>query len=130
MKQLFTLALVICTLQASAVDRIVEEFGVAPAFPNIASAITAASDGDRIIIKNRAGDIPWIETINVNKSLEFLSFQDNGFFIVQGNWTITSATGRVVRIIGMRNTAGNISFSGGGSVARSHLKNSVMALSL
>jgi len=117
MKHLFTLALAFCALQASAVDHIVEEFGVPPAFPNIASAITAASDGDRIIIKNRAGDIPWIETITVNKSLEFLSFQDNGFFTVQGNWTITPATGRVIRIIGMRNTAGNIAFSGTAPVA-------------
>src|SRR5690606_2933751 len=99
-------ATVCSALQATAVDRIVEEFGVPPAFPNIASAITAAEDGDRIIIKNRAGDIPWIEAITVNKNLEFLSFQDNGFFIVQGNWTITTATDRVVRIIGMRNTSG------------------------
>lgn len=117
MKHLITLALAFCALQVSAVDRIVEEFGVAPAFANIASAITASSDGDRIIIKNRAGDIPWIETITVNKSLQFLSFQDNGFFIVQGNWTVVPATGRVVRIIGMRNTAGNITFSGSATVA-------------
>ncbi|MEX1131823.1 MAG: hypothetical protein WEC15_01235 [Flavobacteriales bacterium] len=117
MKHLITLALVFCALQASAVDRIVEEFGVAPAFPNIASAVTAAEDGDRIIIKNRAGDIPWIETISVNKSLEFLSFQDNGFFTVQGNWTITPSNGRVIRIIGMRNTFGNITFSGSASVS-------------
>lgn len=117
MKHLLTLAFVFGALQASAVDHIVEEFGVPPAFPNIASAIAAADDGDRIIIKNRAGDIPWIETITVNKSLEFLSFQDNGFFTVQGNWTINPATGRVIRIIGMRNTAGNITFSGSAPVA-------------
>ncbi len=117
MKRTLLLIAAFSALQAFSVDRIVEEFGVPPAYPNIASAIATADDGDRIIIKNRAGDIPWIETINVDRSLEFLSFQDNGFFIVQGNWTITVATGRVVRIIGMRNTAGNIAFSGSGSVA-------------
>ena len=117
MKQLLTAVLTFCSLQAFSVDRIVEEFGAPPAFPSIASAITAASDGDRIIIKNRAGDIPWIETIAVSKSLEFLSFQDNGFFTVQGNWTITPAAGRVVKIIGMRNTAGNITFTGTGTIA-------------
>jgi len=117
MKHLFTLALAFSAFQAIAVDRIVEEFGVPPAFSNIALAVAAAEDGDRIIIKNRAGDIPWIETITVNKSLEFLSFQDNGFFTVQGNWTILPADGRVIRIIGMRNTAGNITFSGSASVA-------------
>lgn len=117
MKQIFTLAFATCVLHAAAVDRIVEEFGVPPTYPNIASAISAANDGDRIIIKNRAGDIPWIEAITVNKSLEFLSFENNGFFTVQGNWTIAAANGRVVRIIGMRNTSGNINFTGSGSVA-------------
>lgn len=116
MKKTLSLVLAFAAFQASAVDRIVEEFGVAPAFPNIASAISAASDGDRIIIKNRAGDIPWIETITVGKSLEFLSFENNGFFTVQGNWTLIPASGRVIRIIGMRNTFGNITFSGSATV--------------
>lgn len=113
MKHLFALLLAACTLQASAVDRIVEEFGTAPTFPNITAAVAAALDGDRIIIKNRAGDIPWIENITVNKSLEFLSFQDNGFFVVQGTWTIAAANERTVTIIGMRNTSGGV--TGGGT---------------
>lgn len=112
MKKTLTLALAIAAFQASAVDRIVEEFGTAPTFPNINAAVAAALDGDRIIIKNRAGDIPWIENITVNKSLEFLSFQDNGFFVVQGTWTIAAANERSVTIIGMRNTAGDIIGSG------------------
>lgn len=112
MKHLFTLAFATCAFHAAAVDRIVEEFGTAPTFPNITAAVAAALDGDRIIIKNRAGDIPWIENITVNKSLEFLSFQDNGFFVVQGTWTITAANERSVTIIGMRNTAGDITGSG------------------
>ena len=116
MKQLFALALAACSLQATAVDRIVEEFGVPPTFPSIAAAITAANDGDRIIIKNRAGGVPWIETITVAKSLEFLSFENDGFFNVQGNWTLTAATGRTIRIIGMQNTSGSISSSGTGTV--------------
>lgn len=116
MKHLFALAFASYACQAIAVDRIVEEFGVPPAYPSIASAITAANDGDRIIIKNRAGGVPWIETINVTKSLEFLSFENNGFFNVQGNWTLTGATGRVVRIIGMFNTNGSIISAGSGTV--------------
>lgn len=116
MKHLFALVLVACTLQASAVDRIVEEFGIAPTFPNINAAVAAALDGDRIIIKNRAGDIPWIENLTVNKSLEFLSFEDNDFFVVQGTWTITAANERSVTIIGMRNTAGDITGSGGSNL--------------
>ncbi len=105
-----------------AVDRVVEEFGSAPTYPNIAAAVTAAVDGDRIIIKNRAGDIPWIETITVAKSLEFLNYVDNGFFIVQGNWTITPAFGRVVVIKGMRNTSGSIIADGTGTLGSTVLK--------
>lgn len=105
-----------------ATDRIVEEFGTAPTYPNIASAVAAAEDGDRIIIKNRAGDIPWIENITVDKSLEFLNYADNGFFVVQGAWTITPAEGRVVVIKGMRNTNGSITGSSGTGIGGTLLK--------
>lgn len=105
-----------------ATDRIVEEFGTPPTYPNIASAIAAAEDGDRIIIKNRAGEIPWIEDITVNKSLEFLNYADNGFFVVQGTWTITPADGRVVVIKGMRNTSGSITGGGGSGIGGTVLK--------
>ena len=100
------------TMPALAVDRIVEEFGVPPTYPNIMAAVAAAVDGDRIIVKNRAGDIPWIENIMVDKSLQFLSYADNGFFVVQGNYSIVPATGRQVTIIGMRNTAGSVQAAG------------------
>ena len=106
------------TLSTFAVDRIVEEFGSAPTFPNIASAVAAAVDGDRIIIKNRAGDIPWIENITIEKSLQFLSYADNGFFVVQGTYSIVPAAGRQVTIIGMRNTAGGIQAASGSSAVR------------
>lgn len=113
MKKTFpALLLSIITLNASAVDRIVEEFGVSPTYSNIASAVAASSDGDRIIIKNRAGDIPWIENITVDHSLEFLSYANDGFFIVQGTYTIACSAGREVLINGMRNTSGGITFSG------------------
>ncbi|MBX2972274.1 MAG: hypothetical protein KF797_04170 [Flavobacteriales bacterium] len=105
-----------------AVDRIVEEFGTSPAYANIASAVAAAADGDRIIIKNRTGDIPWIENITVDKSLEFLNYADNGFFVVQGNWTIIPAAGRVVVIKGMRNTNGSITATGAGTLGGTALK--------
>jgi hypothetical protein len=60
MKQLFALVLAACSLQATAVDRIVEEFGVPPTFPSIAAAITAANDGDfnSALEAMRGGGIP------------------------------------------------------------------------
>ncbi|MBK9175998.1 MAG: hypothetical protein IPM46_06585 [Flavobacteriales bacterium] len=122
MKRILTMAAVLIALSVSAVDRIVEEFGVPPTYPNINAAVTAAVDGDRIIIKNRAGDIPWIETISITKSLQFLSYVDNGFFIVQGNWTVTAANGREVTIIGMRNTAGNITGAGSSNLRETKVR--------
>ena len=101
-----------------AYQRIVEEFGSAPTYPNVASAVAAAVDGDRILVKNRAGDIPWIENITIDKSLQFLSYVDNGFFVVQGTYSIVPATGRQVTIIGMRNTAGGIQAATGSSAVR------------
>lgn len=107
-KSLFTLFALVCTLVTSATDRIVEEFGTSPTYSSISSAVAAAVDGDRIIIKNRAGNVPWIENITVNKSLSFLSYDNNSQFVVQGNYTIGIAEGREVTIIGMKNTAGHI----------------------
>jgi hypothetical protein len=87
---------------------VVEEFGLPPAYATINDAVTAAVDGDRIIIKNRAGNIPWIENITITKALEFLPFDNDTFFVVQGNYTVNIASGKTVTFIGMRNTNGNI----------------------
>ena len=108
MKQLSIFAAVLLALPVLATDRIVEEFGVSPTYPNINAAVTAAVDGDRIIVKNRAGEIPWIESITINKSLQFLSYTNDGYFVVQGTYTVAAADGREILINGMRNTAGGI----------------------
>ncbi len=96
------------TLKTFAADLLVEEFAVAPAFGSIGSAVAAATDGDRIIIKNRNGNMPWIENVAVNKSLQFLPYSNDTFFVVQGTYTITPADNREISIIGMRNVTGNI----------------------
>ena len=112
MKHISLFAAALLALPALATDRIVEEFGVSPTYPNINAAVTAAVDGDRIIVKNRAGEIPWIESITINKSLQFLSYANDGYFVVQGTYTVAAADGREVLINGMRNTAGGILGSG------------------
>lgn len=108
MKNLFLLLCVLMASHVFGVDRIVEEFGQLPAFSSITAAVNAAQDGDRIIIKNRAGNIPWIEDITIDKSLQFLSFANDDFFIVQGTYTIAFIEGLEVDIVGMRNTNGSI----------------------
>lgn len=110
MKRIYLFSLLLSVaLLSKATDLVVEEFGITPSYSSIASAVTAANDGDRIIIRNKSGNIPWIEDINVNKSLEFLSFQNDTFFIVQGNYTITPAIGRTISFVGMKNLSGGIS---------------------
>lgn len=101
-----------------ATDLLVEEFGSLPVYNTISAAVAAANDGDRIIIRNRTGGLPWIEDVTVNKSLEFLSYDNDTFFIVQGNYTIIPASGRVISFISMRNLGGGISATTTGTGSR------------
>ncbi len=112
---LFVCMMVMALVNVKAADLLVEEFGLAPAYGSIQSAVTAAANGDRIIIKNRAGNIPWVENVTINKTLELLPFANDTFFIVQGNYSIILAANRTVSIIGMYNTTGNIAASGAGT---------------
>ncbi|MCC7501968.1 MAG: hypothetical protein IT229_05540 [Flavobacteriales bacterium] len=118
MKHLATIGFLALSLSAGATDRIVEEFGSSPTYPSINAAVTAAVDGDRVVVKNRAGNIPWIEDITVNKSLQFLSYANNDFFYVQGTYSIVPTSGREVTIIGMRNTAGSVQAGAGTAAVR------------
>jgi hypothetical protein len=98
----------ILSVQLQATDLVVENGGISPAYGSISAAVAAASNGDRIIIKNRPGNIPWIEDVTIDKSLELLSFDNDTFFVVQGNYTITGFPGMEVNIIGMRNLVGYV----------------------
>ena len=66
---------------------------------------------DRIIINNRPGGLYWAEDININKSVQLLSYADAVMFKYQGTVTITPAVGREITIIGMENNLGNITAS-------------------
>lgn len=119
MKTVLSLLITVVTLaQLNAADLLVEEFGLSPAYSTIGDAVAAASDGDRIIIKNRTGGIPWVENVTINKSLEILSYDNDDFFIVQGTWFLVPSSGRTITIIGMQNTNGGISASTNGSGTR------------
>lgn len=117
-----TTVLLCCLLVATALktyasDLLVEEFALAPSYSSISAAVAAATNGDRIIIKNKNGNAPWIENVTVDKSLQFLPFTNDTFFVVQGNYSITPADNREVVFIGMRNMAGGISVTTAGNVA-------------
>jgi len=103
---LLFLVAIVTTFGVRAADLIVEEFGTFPTYPSLNAAITASTNGDRIVVKNRAGDIPWIENITISKSLTFVSYTNNTQWIMQGTITIATADGREINFIGMKNTAG------------------------
>jgi hypothetical protein len=107
LKKNLLFVLIFFALPSFAADLVVEEFGVAPAYSTIQSAITAANAGDRILIKNRTAGIPWLENLTINNSVELLSYENDSTFVMQGN--ILIGTNITVTILGMVNLTGNIS---------------------
>ena len=108
-KSLLLLILVTVGIITKATDLIVEENGVLPSYNSITAAIAAASSGDRIFIKNKSGNLPWLENITISKSLDLLSFVNDSFFIVQGSVSISPAANSTINIIGMIDLVGSIS---------------------
>lgn len=110
MKKLLLLctALIGIVVFSKANDLIVEENGILPSYDSITAAVRAANAGDRIFIKNKAGNLPWVENITISKSLTLLAFTADSFFIVQGSYNIIPATPDTVTIIGMINLVGEI----------------------
>ena len=76
--------------QVWAADLIVEENGVLPNFATIQSAVNATQPGDRIFVKNKAGGVPYQENVTIDKPLELLAFDSNGFFVVFGTYSINA----------------------------------------
>lgn len=98
-KQLFFIALAsLLTSMASAADLYVRDLGAGGSYSTISAAITAANDGDRIIIRPKAGSLPFIENLTIDKSLSFVSEINFSKYILQGTITVTPAAGRVVTI--------------------------------
>ena len=108
-KSLLLSLLIFIGILAKANDLVVEENGISPSYSSIAAAVAAANTGDRIFIKNKAGNLPWLENITITKSLSFLAFQYDTFFVVQGQYTISPSVADTVTIIGMINLNGSIS---------------------
>ena len=112
--QLCTVALVTAFAMAfslKAADLIVEENGVLPNYGTIQDAMNAASDGDRVFVKNKAGNVPYQENVTINVSVELLPFDANGTYYVQGSYTLQPVLGRIITIIGMNNQNGSITMA-------------------
>ena len=112
MKKILCLAVVLTSFYSFSIDRIVQQNGPVGTYASIGAAVTAAVDGDQIIINNRTDLLPWLENITINKSLTFLCAADNTQFWVEGNYTIAMADNRNIVINGMKNTNGSFALSG------------------
>jgi len=86
------------TSMASAADLYVRENGANGAYSTVSAAITAAANGDRIIIKPKNGAAAYVENLTVNKSLTFVSETTYQKYKLQGTIVVTPLAGRVVTI--------------------------------
>ena len=81
---------------ASATDLYVRNLGAGGAYATVSAAITAAANGDRIIIQPKTNGSAYVENLAINKSLTFISETTYNKYFIQGSITITPAAGRVV----------------------------------
>lgn len=116
MKKINLLALLTFLIFSSnhlfATDRVVQQGGPVGTYASITAAITAAVDGDNVVINNRSDGLPWLENITINKALTFVSAVDNIQWWMEGNVVINMAEGRAITIVGMRNTSGSFTKTG------------------
>ncbi len=88
-----------------ATDRVVQQGGPVGTYSSISTAISAAVDGDNIVINNRTDLLPWVESLAINKSLTFVSAVDNVQWWMEGTINVTMAEGRTITIVGLKNTS-------------------------
>ena len=127
-KSFFLLLTVMYSVMIHATDLTVQEFGAGGNYSSINAAMTAAVDGDRIIVIPKAGNAPWVENLIVTKSLTFISDTENGKIDLNGNITISPSIPLQVTFIGL-NMNGSIQSSGdatGGARTKINIFNSVI----
>jgi hypothetical protein len=95
--------------QSFAADLVVIDNGPAGTYGSITAAITAAANGDRILVTNKPSGGYWIENLSINKSLTFVSATDNERFRLQGSVSILAANNREVTLIGLEAFGGTVS---------------------
>ncbi|MEJ5105876.1 hypothetical protein [Chryseobacterium sp. MYb328] len=97
----YALICIVSVGKIKAADLYVRDLGAGGAYSTISAAITAASDGDRIIIKPKIGNVPYLENLSINKSLTFTSENNFSKYYVQGTISVVPGAGRVVNIHNM-----------------------------
>src|SRR4051812_18332262 len=99
-------AFILFSLSAFSADVKVDATGaVAGSHTTIQAAITAAANGDRIVVFSN--DLDYAENLTIGKSLTILCASEKEYFYLTGNISITPANGREITIVGLHQT-GNI----------------------
>ncbi|QBZ97362.1 autotransporter outer membrane beta-barrel domain-containing protein [Flavobacterium sangjuense] len=109
-KLLFITLTSLFTSLVSAADLYVRNLGAGGAYSSVSAAITAAANGDRIIIQPKTSGAAYVENLTINKSLTFVSETIYNKYFIQGTITITPAVGRVVTISNL--SSGNFTIYG------------------
>ncbi len=97
-KLLFIAIAGLFTSMANAADLYVRATGTGGAYTTVSAAITAANNGDRIIIQPKTDGSAYIENLTINKSLTFVSETNYNKYFIRGTININPAAGRVVTI--------------------------------
>lgn len=110
MKTFFTFLIALFSLSTFAADLFVQEFGGGGTYSTINDAFVAASAGDRILIRPKSANAPYIESLTINKSIQLLTATNGSRFYMQGSITISSTlpVGSFVVIDGVQITTGSI----------------------
>ncbi|MFN8286179.1 MAG: hypothetical protein U0V74_05470 [Chitinophagales bacterium] len=97
---IFTLCLSIVALTTFAADIKVDKTGaISGSVTTISAAITAAADGDRIVIFS--GGVIYNENLTINKSLTLLSATEGEYWFLTGQVKYVGANSREITVMGM-----------------------------
>lgn len=110
MKTFFTFLIALFSLSTFAADLFVQEFGGGGTYSTINDAFVAASAGDRILIRPKSANAPYIESLTINKSIQLLTATNGSRFYMQGSITVsaTLSSGSFLVIDGVQITSGSI----------------------
>ncbi len=115
-KKYYTLLIALSvTITSNGAQLMVQENGPSGTYASIQGAINAASSGDEIIVFNRAGGIPWVGDLTINKSLTIRNAEAAVRFKYQGDLQVTYVANAEISIVGMENSSGRIYPSGSGT---------------
>lgn len=118
MRYILTLIVILLiNLKSFATDLYVNSSGASGTYTTLSSALTAASDGDRIIISTLMN---LIENVTIDKSVTITSAASGSSFVLNGTMTIEANSGKEIRIIG--GDISSLSFSSGSGTDASPCK--------